>query len=105
MSVPVERLASRRTPLCGRRESGSFRDLPNHPVDTTAASCVAVPQEENVLVCARVPGGALLGERWLLMERDVMIDFNFDQGLARLTEWGQAIVSLESVSVGQVDSQ
>ena len=54
---------------------------------------------------ARVPGGALLGERWLLMERDVMIDFNFDQGLARLTEWGQAIVSLESVSVGQENSQ
>ena len=53
----------------------------------------------------RVPGGALLGERWLLMERGVKIDLTLDQGLARLTEWGQAIVSLESVSVGQVDSQ
>ena len=74
VSVPVERLASRRTPLSGRRESGSLCDLPNHPVDTTAASCVAVPQEENVLVRARVPGGALLGERWLLMERGVMIN-------------------------------
>ena len=105
VSVPVERLASRRTPLCGRRESGSLCDLPNHPVDATAASCVAVPEEENVLVRARVPGGALLGERWLLMERDVMIDLNLDQGLTTLTEWGQAIVSLESVSVGQVDSQ
>ena len=105
MSVPVERLASRRTPLCGRRESGSLCNLPNPPVDPAATSCVAVPQEENVLVCARVPGGALLGERWLLMERGVMIDLNLDQGLATLTEWGQAIVSLESVSVGQEDSQ
>ena len=54
---------------------------------------------------ARVPGGTLLGERWLLMERGVMINLNLDQGLTTLTEWGQAIVSLESVSVGQVDSQ
>ena len=101
MRMPVERLASRRTPLRGRRESGSFCNLPNHPVDATAASCVAVPEEENVLVRSRVPGGALLRERWLLKEAQL----NLDQSLARLTEWGQAIVSLESVSVGQEDSQ
>ena len=50
---------------------------------------------------ARVPGGALLRERWLLKEAQL----NLDQSLARLTEWGQAILSLESVSVGQEDSQ
>ena len=54
---------------------------------------------------ARVPGGAVLGERWLLMDERRYNQVVLDQYLARLTEWGQAIVSLESVSVGQVDSQ
>jgi len=65
LSVRIECRSSRRMAISGCRESGSLGKLLNHDIHTTAAVCVAVAKEENVLVGAAVPGSALLWE-WRL---------------------------------------
>jgi len=62
VGMVIECRSSRRIFICGCRESGSLGELLNQDVHTTAAVCVAVAKEENVLVGVAVSGGTLLWE-------------------------------------------